>query len=653
MKDKNILNYVGVFAVALLVAASAVYIYSPVIGSHADEMTAKVSAVVNPVASLTLDTDNLEFNVSPTIEGSFNSGSITASVNTNSLGGYELYFSSEDDETNMTHNNESVTDVIASDFEGTVTNETMGANKWGYSLDNVDFLKIPALSNQATLRDIDHMPDSSEKNNTVYIGTKISTGLTSGSYSKKVVFSVLAHETPEPPVPSMQAFDPSTLSEGESVQLRDARDDNLYIVKKLADGNVWMTENLRIANATITSEDSNLLPGGEFTIPESDENSFSEDYDKDAVFVDENNGGYYSYHTATAGIATSETVISKTNQDICPKGWRLPLGSTSGDYADLIRVYDTSEAMMNDLNLTLSGKKMPGYSEITSLTFGNYWTSYFTEPISVYDSNGESVHRYASSLMIINGNPSNRAREEAYNGLPIRCIAKNDSRTIKDISYMQDINRDMAINTPINTAKTLYDTRDGTYYTVEKMKDGTIWMRKNLRISNVEISSQDSNLPDGASYAVPESNLEAFTRENNTNAMYLDSTYGGYYSYYTATAGLGMIDSYKGQVYGDICPKGWRLPISMGGDLDDYSETAALSYAYPSPDYINSGPRITFSGYVYGGKYKSGQGENVNLWTMTNYTSDKAYALYASSGYSLASYNEYKYYGYSIRCVAK
>ena len=44
-----------------------------------------------------------------------------------------------------------VSSVIASDFSGTVTSSTMAKNKWGYSLDNTDFLKIPTLNNQESL----------------------------------------------------------------------------------------------------------------------------------------------------------------------------------------------------------------------------------------------------------------------------------------------------------------------------------------------------------------------------------------------------------------------------------------------------------------------------------------------------------------------
>ena len=98
-----------------------------------------------------------------------------------------------------------VSNVISSDFSGTVTSETMAANKWGYSLNNTDFSKIPALNDQATLKNIDHYPTTSEKTTTVNIGMKVDINLPSGTYVKNVIFSVVAHETLAP-TPTMQEF---------------------------------------------------------------------------------------------------------------------------------------------------------------------------------------------------------------------------------------------------------------------------------------------------------------------------------------------------------------------------------------------------------------------------------------------------------------
>lgn len=368
----SIFGKIGIFSASLLTAASAVYIYSPVIGSHADESAnLKVEATVNPVASLTLDTSNVSFTFTPTASGVFESKPVNATVDTNSTGGYELYFSSEDNETNMTNALPSVTNVIASDFTGTVTSSSMAANKWGYSLNNTDFSKIPALNAQATLKNIDHYPTTAEKTTTVNIGMKVDTNLPSGTYSKDVVFSAIAHPTPEPPIP-MQGFDKSTLANvGDSAVLTDMRDGNKYTVKKLADGNVWMTENLRIINKTITSADSNVT--SDFTIPASSVSGFNAQ-DTNNAYVDSTYGGYYTFYTATAGTGGTSLTSGNAPSSICPKGWRLPTDGSSSEFQTLFNNYNSSALMQGEPNFTLSGRVVNG-SVYDRGSYGLFWSS--------------------------------------------------------------------------------------------------------------------------------------------------------------------------------------------------------------------------------------------------------------------------------------
>ena len=191
--NKEIFNSVGVFASTLLVTAMATYIYSPVSGSHADGVTTKVTAGVSTVASITVDTEELGFNVVPTGDGAFSSGAVTATVQTNNEAGYSLYFSSVDNATNMVHEKSSISSVIASDFSGTVTSAAMAANKWGYSTDNSKYAKIPTASSPAKIKNIDHYPADNELSSKVYIGAKISNKIPSGNYTKSVFFSVVAN----------------------------------------------------------------------------------------------------------------------------------------------------------------------------------------------------------------------------------------------------------------------------------------------------------------------------------------------------------------------------------------------------------------------------------------------------------------------------
>ena len=61
---------------------------------------------------------------------------------------------------------------------------------------------------------------------------------------------------------------------GTVATLTDIRDNNTYTVRKLKDGKIWMTENLRLIDKTISSADSNLPSGETYTIPASDTSGF-------------------------------------------------------------------------------------------------------------------------------------------------------------------------------------------------------------------------------------------------------------------------------------------------------------------------------------------------------------------------------------------
>ena len=379
----DFLNKLGIFASFLIITVISVYVYSPIIGTHADEsLKTKLITKIEPVISVALDTNNLSFDITPSPSGTFDSESIIATVDTNSLDGYELYFSSEDNSSNIP-NTESVADVITSNFANTVTSSTMEKNVWGYSLDNSNYSAIPVVSTQAKIKDLDHFPVSSERNTTVRIGVKIATDLRSGTYRKNVVFSAVAHHfdtfynitkmqemnpavcaTATTPSTTATALDWDGSHRGDTsyvprTKLEDTRDGNYYLVSKLADGNCWMSQNLALDltsgapveianhdgttsmatpdNTTQTEVDtvwvrnetvwrsyhpkanSAYLRQGK--IRSSVPTSYSDEY------LWEKTGNYYNWIAASAGGVVSSNGLPTTS--ICPKGWRLPLGTGS------------------------------------------------------------------------------------------------------------------------------------------------------------------------------------------------------------------------------------------------------------------------------------------------------------------------------------
>ena len=125
----------------------------------------------------------------------------------------------------------------------------------------------------------------------------------------------------------------------------DIRDGSDYTVAKLADGNCWMTQNLRIGSTstttTITSSNSDV--SSNFEIPVA-QNSGKDDWgawnNPNNVkhvfsFGDSERGNLYNWYVATAGTGVSSmasasaTNLTNASSSICPKGWRLPDGGQS------------------------------------------------------------------------------------------------------------------------------------------------------------------------------------------------------------------------------------------------------------------------------------------------------------------------------------
>ena len=196
--------------------------------------------------------------------------------------------------------------------------------------------------------------------------------------------------------------------------------------------------------------------------------------------------------------------------------------------------------------------------------------------------------------------------------------------------------------------KTLTDIRDNNTYTVSKLADGKCWMTQNLRIVDKTITPADSDVT--SNYTILASFISGFSSYNTFNA-YVDNTYGGYYNWYTATAGTGttsLSTKYQNTTV-SICPKGWRLPTS-GNSTNDFQ---TLYNNYNSSSALRSSPvNLTLSGDADSSSMYY-QGSYGYYWSSTVYDNDDAYGLYLYSSDVGPSNNYNKDYGFSVRCVAR
>ena len=438
-----------------------------------------------------------------------------------------------------------------------------------------------------------------------------------------------------------------TMPYDEQYQLRDSRDERYYDVMRMADGNIWMQEDLHLIDKTISSADSHLPEGITFTIPASDISAFTDDAYHPAAYYNGEYGSLYNFYTATAGWVTEETE-GASPMDICPKGWRLPSDSEA---TLLTKLYNWDDDVISEKYRPRAGGMIyDGELDIgeDDWTYSEAWLNYASimrpygsdkiYPIyagSAYreESDGSAYYWPGSSI-------SNRK-----DGLNVRCMS--------DKPTMQTFNKDTNAYTisEIGDSAFFEDTRNSKSYSVKKLADGNVWMTQNLDIFNGQtISSDNSNMLEGETYNVgySTSKPEGFTWGYSNEVHYHDNSneiYGTYYNYYGATAGWGDVDAgNSGTAPKDICPKGWRLPTD--------TELTALSNSYDTPADFITDANLLLSGHIVNGELL-GRGELDDFWTSKSANASSATSVVLGGSSAIPTESSKLVDGKIIRCIAE
>ena len=224
--------------------------------------------------------------------------------------------------------------------------------------------------------------------------------------------------------------------------LSDIRDGNTYTVRKLADGNCWMSQNMRIANVTLHSTDSEVA--SDITLPNISSAVGSDSATVSYITADpsSNDGGrLYNFHAASA-YASGTTVLTNTSPatSLCPKNWEIPavdgdksfynlvISNGNGyrfvDYSNdngwtdpaqhtfyYVSGYGVSKMLNAPISMPYTG--LANTSGTTAYQHGHYWTktSYTNERAYYYwyDNNTSNDPKH--------GYPK-------INGMSVRCVAK-------------------------------------------------------------------------------------------------------------------------------------------------------------------------------------------------------------------------------------
>ncbi|MBR3319011.1 hypothetical protein IKG06_00705 [Candidatus Saccharibacteria bacterium] len=319
---------------------------------------------------------------------------------------------------------------------------------------------------------------------TAYIGPTQA----AGTYNGKVKFLLVhpnvidsstnpATEAPSA-LPTMQTVSTwgSSVTAGQEVTSVDARDGKLYTVARLADGHLWMTQNLDLdldSTRTYTSADTDLPANATWTPSTSTyaSNNISawewshtapRSYDPgelywggdiDYTYMNQtlnaagdthyHAGNYYNWTAAVAmNDSTSQTVDETTvDQSICPAGWTLPRpGYGDGTLYGILSGYDanTNAVIGEGTHYVASGynaSDAPIYFTYVGNVISNsgisganstsyYWTNGVGGSSEAYD-----LRSYGYHSDVFNYSSGTTKNGRGF-GKSIRCIARPVSSTV-------------------------------------------------------------------------------------------------------------------------------------------------------------------------------------------------------------------------------
>ena len=430
-------------------------------------------------------------------------------------------------------------------------------------------------------------------------------------------------------------------TEGTRVQVKDSRDQQNYYVTRLKDGHCWMTSNLKFANGTVNGVQ---IPAAA--------SSGSSNNTTPQVWANSGQDGYLYNWCAAVTISNCSSTTSEPTTSICPAGWRLPTNSGDYSFSNLFSKYSlpssntsgnyVSTVEAAPLYFTRAGYYVSGYGLQGSR--GYYWSRTPYGASRAYDFLYDTSYFY----------PQND--DYKLNGFSVRCMmADPDTRTLSDLTNMQDMTTKICANSAENESKSLADNRDTNSYRVTKLKDGNCWMTQNLKLAGPKtLTPADSNV--SANVDIP---AAASSGTSNATSMQIWNQYSGYdgnyYNWCAATVS-GDCSAITTEQINSVCPKGFRLPGNS-----DYHSFSYLFGKYSLPTTNTTGNHVgtteatpllfTRAGYYNSNYLVQGTSGFYPSRIPTDSANTCIIFLYSTNGFSPKNTN-YKERGFSIRCLS-
>ncbi len=244
----------------------------------------------------------------------------------------------------------------------------------------------------------------------------------------------------------------------EQYQITDGRDGKTYYISKLADGNIWMTQNLDLdldANTTYTPADTDIPSDwkpSNSTYPEDSnawvqnrytpESSDAGDLCWSGIFDPELEipmselavdcaGRDMHYHlgntynwTAAIAMNDSNAYVSSSadaNQSICPAGWTLPKGGWSTDERSFAHLYDYYyEIFAGEMGSIHLAPLYFGYTGVKTTTLHSVGVSGYLWASNIYNINAS----YSFDIGVSDETPHPADSIFRYHGAAVRCVAR-------------------------------------------------------------------------------------------------------------------------------------------------------------------------------------------------------------------------------------
>lgn len=362
-----------------------------------------------------------------------NIGTTVLNTTRNDSGGYALYAIGY---TNNEFGNTSLMSDTSSNYDIPTGTATSGnTSTWAMKLAQVSGTTPATIENGYDAYNI--VPDSYTKVATLNTatdpastssptGSSVSTTYSvyisptqpAGTYVGKVKYTLVHPSTASPPIfmQNTAAIKARLTNEGDTMQAIDRRDGKRYWITKLADGNIWMTQNLDFdidSTKTYTPADTDITTNWtpvRSTATDSTWDTSStgytspNSYDPGNVYWDGNVttssgtisnrtvtnpsttpggthyhiGNYYNWTAAAAINDSTEYTSGDVDQSICPAGWRLPTYSDSRSYKNLISAQRLNSGNLGNIQKTpvyfVYGGGWDGSSGYVGYNVG-YWSS--------------------------------------------------------------------------------------------------------------------------------------------------------------------------------------------------------------------------------------------------------------------------------------